>query len=70
MKFWYHYNKPASRSAGCNILTVHFKGACHLVKNIVCKVPTATRTRKSQPLCVIAGDASDIFFENDTAFIS
>jgi len=70
MKFWYHYNKPASRSQGCNILTVHFKGACHLVKNIVCNVPTATRARKSQPLCVIAGDALEILVENETAFIS
>lgn len=70
MKFWYHYNKPASRSAGCNILTVHFKGVCHLVKDIVCKVPTATRSRKTQPYCVIAGDASGILVENETAYIS
>ena len=70
MKFWYHYNKPASRSQGCNILTVHFKGACHLVKDIVCRVPTTTRSRKAQPHCVIAGDASEILIDGATAFIS
>lgn len=53
--FWFHYNKPASAQAGCPILTVHYNGACHLVKGIKCAVPTETRLRTQQPRCVIAG---------------
>lgn len=53
--FFFHYNKPASRSAGKNILTIHYRGVCHLVEQIECSVPIKTRNRKSQPRCVLAG---------------
>lgn len=53
--FYFHYNKPASKSAGHNILTIHYQGKCHLVHDIVCNVPIRTRKRKTQPRCVIAG---------------
>lgn len=53
--FWFHYNKPASARAGRPVLTVHYRGACHLVNDIECNVPTRTRTRKTQPRCVVTG---------------
>jgi hypothetical protein len=53
--FWFHYNKPESRKQGCNILTIHCGGLCHLVSDIECQVPVYTRHRKSQPYCVMAG---------------
>lgn len=56
MRFWYHYNKPASKAAGRPRITVHYRGACHLVDNVVCKVPTAGRIRSTQPHFVIVGD--------------
>jgi hypothetical protein len=69
MKFWFHYNKPASRAQQRNVLTVHYRGACHLVTGIDCRVPIATRNRTRQPRCVIAGEAGDINIRNGVAVI-
>ena len=66
--FWFHYNKPASAKAGRPILTVHHKGACLLVDNIVCSVPVRTRTRSKQPRVVMAGRGS-VRVVQGTAFI-
>jgi hypothetical protein len=58
--FFFHYNKPLSQSWGRNILSIHYKGYCHFVEGLKCNVPIATRNRKSQPRCVMAGKASEI----------
>jgi hypothetical protein len=70
MKFWFHYNKPESRKLGRNVLTVHFQNACHFVTGLDCRVPIATRDRKAQPRCVMAGEASTITINNGFAVIS
>jgi hypothetical protein len=67
--FWFHYNKPASNSAKKPQITVHYKGACHVVDNVVCNVKTEGRIRNSQPRWVIAGKTKDIRFENGVAII-
>ena len=54
-RFWYHYNKPASKEAGKTVLTVHYDGACMAVDKISCKVPTETHARQRQPYCVVRG---------------
>ena len=59
-RFFYHYNKPLSRVAGCNVLTVHWEGKCHLVNNITCYAPTETHHQKNQPRCVIRGWATSV----------
>lgn len=69
MRFWFHYNKPASQAQQCNVLTIHYRGACHLVTGIDCRVPIATRSRTSQPRCVMAGDADNIEINNGLAVI-
>lgn len=53
--FFYHYNKPASRAAGCPKLSIHFRKQCHIVDGIKCKVPTESKVRKTQPHVVITG---------------
>jgi hypothetical protein len=53
--FWFHYNKPASKAKGRNILTIHYRGKCILVEHIECWVPTETHNRKYQPRCVLRG---------------
>jgi hypothetical protein len=63
--FFYHYNKPASRSRGRPVISLHFAGRCHLVDNIVCDVPTYGRIRKTQPLFVVAGQAEKIEIGSD-----
>jgi hypothetical protein len=66
--FWFHYNKPASRAAGRPVMTVHHKGVCLLVRNIVCSVPVRSRERNSQPHVVIAG-RGNVRIAGDTAYI-
>jgi hypothetical protein len=67
--FFLHMNKPASQKAGRPVISLHFRGKCHLVDNIVCNVPTSGRTRKTQPLFVMAGKASSVRIENGIAYI-
>lgn len=66
--FYFHYNKPASKKAGKNILSIHYRGACHTVNNIECKVPISTKHRKRQPHCVLVG-RGHITFEDMKAII-
>jgi hypothetical protein len=70
MRFWFHYNKPLSKQKGCNVLTIHYKGACHFVTGLICNVPIATRDRTSQPRCVMAGDATSITITDSVATIN
>lgn len=53
--FNFHYNKPASLAYGKNMLTVHYRGVCHIVEGIDCKVPIKTKNRNTQPRCVMVG---------------
>lgn len=55
--FFYHYNKPASKAAGKNKLTLHWKKKCIIVDKIFCFVDSRTVDRKIQPRCVIKGQA-------------
>lgn len=54
-KFFFHFNKPASKQAGFPLMTIHYDGQCILVRSIICHVPTVTRERKVQPRMVVAG---------------
>lgn len=67
--FFFHYNKPASQAAGCPRLSVHYRGACHIVHEVDCGVPIKSRNRKTQPRCVMAGKCSDILFFDGVAVI-
>jgi hypothetical protein len=63
-RFWFHFNKPASRKAGHPVMTVHTGGKCLLVRAIVCKGPTCTRERPTQPRMVIAGQGNVVVTED------
>lgn len=63
--FFFHYNKPASRSANSPKMTVHYRGACHIVDNIICNVSTYTHHNKRQPHVVLKGKAANILFIED-----
>jgi hypothetical protein len=62
--FFYHYNKPASKAAGKNKLTVHWRQKCILVDKIFCFVESRTVDRKTQPHCVIKGLAKQLELTN------
>ena len=61
-RFWFHYNKPESRKQGRNVLTVHWKNACHPVNSITCGTPIETHDQKQQPRCVMRGWAKSVKF--------
>lgn len=54
-RFFFHYNKPASKAAGMPQISIHYRGKCHLVDNVVVNVDTRGKIRKSQPRFVICG---------------
>ena len=53
--FFFHYNKPMSKSSGKNILSIHYRGKCLFVEDIDCRVNIKTKTNKEQPKCVLHG---------------
>lgn len=65
-RFFFHYNKQASRAAGEPRLTVHWKGRCHLVAKVDCRVPVESKNNKRQPLCVLQGWSARILFSTGT----
>jgi len=54
-RFFFHYNKPASRAAKKPQISVHYRGVCHIVDNIACFEPCAGRVNKRQPYFVMGG---------------
>jgi len=64
-RFFYHYHKSASKAQGCNVLSVHWEGACHMVNHIVFRgVPyMETHSQKRQPHCIVRGFATSIDFD-------
>jgi hypothetical protein len=60
LRFWFHFNKPASKREGRNVLTLHWRGTCHRVHSIRCKTPTETHDRPTQPTCIVRGWAEDV----------
>lgn len=62
--FFFHYNKPASRSAKSPKMTLHYKGVCHIVDHIICEATVNTHHNKLQPHVVLKGKATDILFTN------
>lgn len=68
--FFFHYNKPASKQQGIPVISLHYRGACHLVNNLVCEVPTKGKINKRQPFFVMTGKAENIQIEDGMAHIS
>lgn len=63
-RVWYHYRKAEKA------MTVHFRGKCICVQNIVCQVPCETKWNKRQPQLVMQGWASQVKIEDNVAYIS
>jgi hypothetical protein len=65
-KFFYHYNKPLSRQRGYPVISVHYKGACHFARHLVCQVPARDKIRKRQPFFVMEGYATEMLWDKQT----
>lgn len=68
--FWFHYNKPVSLTAGRPQISVHYRGRCHIVDNIECRVTTRGRVRKKQPRFVVAGVCRNMSVVDGVAIIT
>ena len=68
-RFFLHYNKPLSKQKGEHYWSVHFRGTCHMVKNIKCELPTESKVNKRQPFVVMQGYAKELIMENDKIII-
>jgi hypothetical protein len=62
-RFFYHYRKSVGG------MTVHFKGQCIPVKDIVCNVSCETKWKKGQPYLVMQGFCKEVKIENNKAII-
>lgn len=64
-RFFFHYNKNNKA------MTIHFKKACSIVKNIKCNVPTNTKWNiNRQPYLIVQGFARSIEIKNNLAVIN
>jgi len=62
-RFFYHYNKRQDK------ITVHFKGVCHIVKDIECLAPNGSKWNNTQPRLVMQGWASSVDIKQNKAYI-
>jgi hypothetical protein len=66
-----HFNKPGSKKG--KPWTVHYRGACHLVSEIKCKVPMTSEwkpDKKTNPRAFFTAQASDLKIEDDVAVLT
>ncbi len=70
-RFFLHYNKPLSKQKGEHYWSVHWRNKCYFVKNVVCHVPTNSKTNKRQPYVVMQGFATYVYeaHPNDSTII-
>lgn len=62
-RFFYHYYKQKK------LMSVHFRGKCHVVKDIICERPCETKYNKRQPFLTMQGFANDVIIKNNQAII-
>lgn len=55
--FFYHYYYKAKKA-----MSVHFKGACHVVDEVICYAPCRTKWNNKQPKLVMKGLAREVVF--------
>lgn len=69
--FWYHYNKANSKRANKPQLTVHYRGVCYAVDNLIINVNTFGHIRKGeQPNFVVKGTCKSFEIINNIAYIN
>lgn len=68
-RFFFHYNKPASQQAKEPLMSVHYKGICHIVKQVHCLVPCESKIRPRQPRVVMQGFSSLVAVKDGIAVI-
>lgn len=62
-RFFYHYFKQKKR------MSVHFRGKCTVVDDIICKMPCETKWKKTQPQLIMQGYAHEVAIVENKAYI-
>lgn len=62
-RFFYHYFR------GKKAMSVHWRGACHVVITVQCDVPCETKWNKRQPYLVMQGFAHGVDIKDGKARI-
>jgi hypothetical protein len=62
-RFFYHYFKQKKK------MSIHFRDTCTVVDNVVCNVRCETKWRKTQPMLVMQGYATNVRIENGIGYI-
>ena len=62
-RFFFHYYKQKGA------MSVHFRGTCYIVNQVICKVPCETKWNKRQPRLVMRGFATNLGIENGVAIL-
>lgn len=62
-RFFYHYYKAKKA------MSVHFRGACYVAKDVKCQVPCETKWNNRQPQLVMRGFANDVLIRDGVAYI-
>lgn len=68
--FFFHYNKPASKSKGKPQISIHYRKQCLIVDNIDVRVPTFGHIRNVQPFFVMKGKCNSIIINKGLAIIN
>lgn len=68
--FFFHYNKPYSKSTGKPQISIHFGDTCYIVDNLIVDVKTYGKINKRQPFFVMKGKAKTLRIKNGIGRIS
>lgn len=64
--FWKAYHRKTKKHKWC----IRYKGKIHIVNGFTVKVPTESRSRKTNPHAVLAGKATKLTLKNNYATLS
>lgn len=62
-RFFYHYYKQKGK------MSVHYRGTCTTVDDVICRVSCQTKWNKTQPNLVMQGYANSVEFRDGVAII-
>jgi hypothetical protein len=62
-RFFYHYYKHKKA------MSIHFRGQCYVVSNIVCNPSCETKWNSTQPNLIMRGFASRVEVTNGVGYI-
>lgn len=63
-RFFFHYFKAKYK------MSIHYRGKCYVVDEVICNVPCETKWNSKQPYLVMRGFAKELDFVDGVGVIS